>query len=56
MVTMILISTTALLVGIVGCIVIWGLDARRADDIERPRVAPAVVPVLPAEAAKRAIE
>ncbi|WP_165807259.1 hypothetical protein [Nocardioides currus] len=33
--TMILISSVAILVGIVGCAVIWRMDASRADEIER---------------------
>ena len=32
--TVILISTAAILVAIVGCAVIWRLDAARADEIE----------------------
>jgi hypothetical protein len=34
MVTVILISTAAILVAIVGCAVIWRMDALRADEIE----------------------
>ncbi|MBD3924171.1 hypothetical protein IEZ26_06025 [Nocardioides cavernae] len=34
MVSVILISTAALLVAIVGCAVIWRMDALRADEIE----------------------
>lgn len=56
MTVMILISSTAILVGIVGCLVIWGLDAVRADEIERPKPALVVVPVLPAAAAPQAID
>ena len=57
MVTMVLISSTAVLVGIIGCLVIWGLDATRADEIERPKPALATVPALPAVAADpRAID
>ena len=42
MTAMILISTAAILVAIVGCAVIWRMDALRADEIEhtpppRPR-------------------
>ena len=47
MFTMILISSVAIFVGIVGCIIIWGLDAMRADEIERPRPAPATTRALP---------
>jgi hypothetical protein len=35
MVSVILISTAAILVAIVGCAVIWRMDALRADEIER---------------------
>ncbi len=35
MFTVILISTVAILVAIVGCAVIWRLDAARADEVER---------------------
>ena len=34
MTAMILISTAAILVAIVGCAVIWRMDALRADEIE----------------------
>lgn len=34
MLTMILISSGALLVGIIGSITIWGMDAVRANEIE----------------------
>lgn len=34
MVSMILISTVAILVAIVGCFVIWRMDAARAEEIE----------------------
>ena len=57
MVTMVLISSTAILVGIIGCLVIWGLDALRADEINRPKPALVVAPVLPsAPADPRAID
>jgi hypothetical protein len=46
MVTMILISSVAILVGLVGSAVIWGLDVMRADEIEHAATAP--VPVRPA--------
>lgn len=47
MFTMILISSVAIFVGIFGCAFIWGLDALRADEIQRPRSAdPAVRPAL----------
>lgn len=35
MVSVIVISTAAILVAIVGCAVIWRMDALRADEIER---------------------
>ena len=35
MTAMILISTAAILVAIVGCAVIWRMDALRADEIEQ---------------------
>lgn len=35
MLTFFLISITAMLVGIVGCVAIWGLDASRANEVER---------------------
>lgn len=41
MVSVILISTAAILVAIVGCAVIWRLDALRADEIEQTPPAPA---------------
>ena len=34
--TMILISSVAILVAIVGCFVIWRLDADRAEEVVRP--------------------
>ena len=34
--TVILISTVAIIVAIVGCFVIWRVDAARADEVERP--------------------
>ena len=37
MTAMILISTAAILVAIVGCAVIWRMDALRADEIEHTR-------------------
>ncbi len=43
--SMIFISTMAIIVAIVGCAVIWRLDAQRADEIERPAAAP-VPPAL----------
>lgn len=33
MFTMILISSAALIVAVVGCVVIWGFDASRAEEI-----------------------
>ena len=51
MLTMIFISSVAIFVGIVGCIVIWGMDAMRADEIAMPKAAPAEVAAL--EAARR---
>ena len=38
MTTMILISSVAMLVGIVGSFLIWRFDAHRADEIEHARV------------------
>lgn len=38
--TMILISSVAILVGLVGSAVIWGLDVLRADEIEHAAAAP----------------
>lgn len=38
--TVILISTVAILVAIVGCFFIWRLDAARAEEVERPSPAP----------------
>ena len=43
--TVILISTVAIIVAIVGCTVIWRMDAARAEEIERP------VPPAPARQA-----
>jgi hypothetical protein len=40
MASVILISTVAIIVAIVGCAVIWRLDASRADEIEHLRPAP----------------
>lgn len=40
MTAMILISTAAILVAIVGCAVIWRMDALRADEIEHTQPAP----------------
>lgn len=36
MFTVILISTMAIIVAIVGCAVIWRLDASRAEEIDHP--------------------
>ena len=41
MFTVILISTVAIVVAIVGCAVIWRLDAARADEVERTAPPPA---------------
>ena len=46
MFTMIFISSIAVLVGILGSVLIWGLDAMRSDEIER--VVPLPVPADPA--------
>ena len=46
MTAMILISTAAILVAIVGCAVIWRMDALRADEIEHTRP-PAPRPTSP---------
>lgn len=35
--TVILISTVAIIVAIVGCFFIWRLDAARAEEVDRPR-------------------
>ncbi len=51
MTTMILISSAAMLVGIVGSFLIWRFDALRADEIEHT-----IVPVTPAALAKGAGE
>ncbi|MCY7400141.1 MAG: hypothetical protein LH477_04130 [Nocardioides sp.] len=45
--TMILISTVAIIVALVGSAVIWRLDIARADEIERP-TAPAPKAASPA--------
>ena len=45
MFTVILISTVAILVAIVGCAVIWRLDAARADEVERTPPPPPPPPV-----------
>lgn len=34
MVTVVVISAVAIAVALVGCVLIWGFDARRADEIE----------------------
>lgn len=36
MVTVILISSVAILVAIVGCFVIWRMDAARAEEVDHP--------------------
>ena len=46
MTAMIRISTAAILVAIVGCAVIWRMDALRADEIEHTRP-PAPRPTTP---------
>ena len=40
--TMILISSVAILVAIIGCVVIWRMDAARADEVEHrtPQIVP----------------
>ncbi len=40
MFTVILISTVAIIVAIVGCAVIWRLDASRAEEIDHPTGTP----------------
>ena len=47
MITMIFISSVAMLTGIVGSFVIWRFDAHRADEIKRTpvRVGPAALAV-----------
>ncbi|MCW2833611.1 MAG: hypothetical protein JWN68_1564 [Nocardioides sp.] len=52
MVTMILISTAAMLTGIVGSFVIWRFDAHRADEIEQTPMS--VVPATLAVTASNA--
>lgn len=49
MTTMILISSLAMAAGIIGSLVIWRFDARRADEIEQTPV-PAVPVALAVEA------
>jgi hypothetical protein len=44
--TVILISTVAIIVAIVGCFVIWRLDASRAEEVDRVRPLPVVGPQL----------
>ena len=44
MITMIVISAVAVLTAIIGCALIWGFDARRAEEVSH-RHAPATVPV-----------
>lgn len=51
MTTMILISSVAMLVGIVGSFLIWRFDALRADEIEHT-----VVPATPSALSKGAAE
>ena len=38
--TVILISTVAIIVAIVGCAVIWRMDAARAEEVDHPTPAP----------------
>lgn len=40
MTTVILIGTVAIIVAIVGCIVIWRLDATRAEEVDHQTAAP----------------
>jgi hypothetical protein len=51
MVTMILISSAAMITGIVGSFVIWRFDAHRADEIEQTPMTP--VPVAPVALSQR---
>lgn len=44
MVSVIIISTAAILVAIVGCAVIWRMDMLRADEIEHTPPAPPAPP------------
>ena len=44
--TVILISTVAILVAIVGCFVIWRLDAARAEEVDHPTAPPTMRPQL----------
>ncbi len=57
--TVILISTVAILVAIVGCFVIWRLDAARAEEVDAPNTPEPPRPVLgvqPAAAPPRPID
>ncbi len=58
MVTVILISSVAILVAIVGCFVIWRMDAARAEEVDHQTPRPAPRPQLeatPAPAATRSL-
>jgi len=44
--TVILISTVAIIVAVVGCFVIWRLDASRAEEVDQVSPPPVVGPQL----------
>lgn len=57
MFTMIFISSIAVLVGILGSVLIWGLDAMRSDEIERVVPLPVSTdPALGSATARPALE
>ena len=56
MFVMVMISTVAILVAIVGCVVIWGYDAKRAQEVERPRPAAPLPAVAPSATQQRSID
>ncbi|HSU01327.1 MAG TPA: hypothetical protein VLK03_02160 [Nocardioides sp.] len=49
--TVILISTVAIIVAVVGCFVIWRLDAARAEEVDAPRTPEPPRRALPSEPA-----
>ena len=55
--TVILISTVAIIVAIVGCATIWRLDASRAEEIDHTPPAPdAAKPAVAARTQRRALD
>jgi hypothetical protein len=48
--TVILISTVAIIVAVVGCFVIWRLDASRAEEVDRTPPPPVAGPQIEARA------